>query len=115
LEGAAGSKALVLGKGAPGWVFGGPAVHLQVNDVEEVIWNLGPSQTLHFILAYRMNRGRAVAALARFARWQVQSRLRNKVLFDCIDGAKLAVRRGMTGATDNFYESARALAAVVMF
>lgn len=61
------------------------------------------NQTLRFILAHPMNRGRPVAALARFAKWQFQSRLQDEVIFDWIDGAKLAVRRGMTGATGNIY------------
>lgn len=64
---------------------------------------MGLNQTLRFILAHPMNRGRPVAALARFAKWQVQSRLQDEVIFDWIDGAKLAVRRGMTGATGNIY------------
>jgi FkbM family methyltransferase len=50
-----------------------------------------------------MNKGRPIAALYRFAKWQVQSRLQDEVIFDWIDGAKLAVRRGMTGATGNIY------------
>ncbi len=50
-----------------------------------------------------MNRGRPISTLARFAKWQVQSRLQEELIFDWIDGAKLAVRRGMTGATGNIY------------
>lgn len=51
-----------------------------------------------------MNRGRPVAAIARFARWQLQSRLNDEVILDWLGGgAKLAVRRGMTGATGNVY------------
>lgn len=61
------------------------------------------TRTLRFILNHPMNRGRPAAALARFAKWQVQSRLKDEVIFDWIDGAKLAVRRGMTGATGNIY------------
>jgi FkbM family methyltransferase len=64
---------------------------------------MGLSKTMRFILAHPMNRGRPVAALARFATWQVQSRLQDEVIVDWIDGAKLAVRRGMTGATGNIY------------
>lgn len=44
-----------------------------------------------------------MTALARFLKWQVQSRLQDEVIFDWIDGAKLVVRRGMTGATGNIY------------
>lgn len=50
-----------------------------------------------------MNRGRPISVLYRFVKWQVQSRLQDEVIFDWIDGAKLAVRRGMTGATGNIY------------
>lgn len=60
-------------------------------------------QTLHFILDHPLNRGRPVFALARFAKWQVHSRLRTEVIFDWFGGAKLVVRRGMTGATGNIY------------
>ena len=64
---------------------------------------MGVSQTLRFILGHPMNRGRPIPALARFAKWQVQSRLQDEVIVDWIGGAKLAVRRGMTGATGNIY------------
>lgn len=50
-----------------------------------------------------MNKGRPISTLVRFAKWQMQSRLRDEVIFDWIDGAKLAVLRGMTGATGNIY------------
>ncbi|MDN2583382.1 hypothetical protein [Aquibium sp. ELW1220] len=33
----------------------------------------------------------------------MQSRLQDEVIIDWIDGAKLAVRRGMIGATGNIY------------
>ena len=36
-------------------------------------------------------------------KWQVASRLRERVTFDWIGGAKLSVVRGMTGATGNVY------------
>lgn len=64
---------------------------------------MGLNQTLRFILGHPMNRGRPISTLARFAKWQIQSRLQDEVIFDWIDGAKLAVRRGMTGATGNIY------------
>lgn len=44
-----------------------------------------------------------MASLARFAAWQVRSRLQDEVIVDWISGAKLAVRRGMSGATGNIY------------
>jgi FkbM family methyltransferase len=64
---------------------------------------MGLRQTLGFILSHPMNRGRPISALARYASWQVKSRLQDEVIVDWIDGAKLAVRRGMTGATGNVY------------
>ena len=60
-------------------------------------------QTLRFILNHPMNRGRPVSTLVRYAKWQVQSRLRDEVIFNWVDDAKLAVKRGMTGATGNIY------------
>lgn len=44
-----------------------------------------------------------MAAVARFAGWQLRSRLAGEIVVDWIDGAKLVVRRGMTGATGNIY------------
>lgn len=64
---------------------------------------MGLRQTLKFILGHPMNKGRPISTLARFGKWQIQSRLQDEVIFDWIDGAKLAVHRGMTGATGNIY------------
>ena len=64
---------------------------------------MGLKQTLQFILGHPMNRGRPISTLYRFAKWQVQSRFQDEVIYNWIDGAKLAVRRGMTGATGNIY------------
>jgi len=64
---------------------------------------VGLSQTLRFILSHPMNRGQPFSSLARFAKWQIHSRLKDEVIFNWVDGAKLAVRRGMTGATGNIY------------
>lgn len=50
-----------------------------------------------------MNRRRPAAAVGRFLSWQVRSRLQEEIVHDWIGGAKLAVRRGMTGATGNVY------------
>ncbi len=60
-------------------------------------------QTLRFILGHPMNKGRPISTLTRFAKWQLQSRIKDEVIFNWIDGAKLVVRRGMTGATGNIY------------
>jgi FkbM family methyltransferase len=64
---------------------------------------MGLSDTLRFILGHPTNRGRPVSTLGRFVKWQVQSLIQGEVVFDWIDGSKLAVRRGMTGATGNIY------------
>lgn len=60
-------------------------------------------QTLSFITNHPLTRGHPLAALARFARWQVESRTRRELEFDWIEGAKLVARHGMTGATGNIY------------
>lgn len=60
-------------------------------------------KTLRLIAQHPLTRDRPLAAVARFARWQIKSRLRNEVVVDWIDGARLAVRNGMTGATGNIY------------
>jgi FkbM family methyltransferase len=59
--------------------------------------------TLKFILSHPLNRGRPLSALGRFAAWQVASRVRPEIEFEWIEGAKLIVSRGMTGATGNIY------------
>lgn len=60
-------------------------------------------RTLSFIAQHPLTRERPLAGFGRFARWQIQSRLRSEVEFGWIDGAKLLVRNGMTGATGNIY------------
>jgi FkbM family methyltransferase len=60
-------------------------------------------KTLSFLASHPLTRDKPLAAWGRFARWQVESRLKDEVQFDWIDGAKLAVRNGMTGATGNIY------------
>jgi hypothetical protein len=59
--------------------------------------------TLKFIVSHPLNRGRPLSALGRFAAWQIASRLRSEIEFELIEGAKLIVSRGMTGATGNIY------------
>ncbi|HYE46154.1 MAG TPA: FkbM family methyltransferase [Caulobacter sp.] len=58
---------------------------------------------LGFILSHPMNRSRPLAALGRFVGWQLRSRLQDEVVVPWIGGARLAVKRGMTGATGNVY------------
>lgn len=64
---------------------------------------LSLSSTIQFIAQHPMNRGHRVQAVGRFFWWQVESRIRDEVEFAWIDGAKLVVRHGMTGATGNIY------------
>lgn len=59
--------------------------------------------TLKFIAQHPLSSRRPVRAFLRYARWQVESRLRDEVSFDWIEGSKLVVRNGMTGATGNIY------------
>lgn len=59
--------------------------------------------TLRFIAAHPLSSRRPLSAYWRYARWQIESRLRDEVIFDWIEGSKLAARNGMTGATGNIY------------
>src|SRR5437867_8815488 len=58
---------------------------------------------LKFILSHPLNRGTPLSTLGRFVAWQIASRLRPEIEFEWIEGAKLIVTRGMTGATGNIY------------
>lgn len=60
-------------------------------------------KTLSFITSHPLTRDRPLAAIARFVRWQIESRLKEEVEFEWIEGSKLIVRNGMTGATGNIY------------
>ncbi|HUI59825.1 MAG TPA: FkbM family methyltransferase [Steroidobacteraceae bacterium] len=61
-------------------------------------------QTLLGIVRHPLNRGRPLAALSRFARWQIGSRLLGSaVAVPYVDRTRLLVQRGMTGATGNVY------------
>jgi FkbM family methyltransferase len=59
--------------------------------------------TLAFIGAHPLTSHRRVAGYARYAWWQIASRLRDTIVYDWVDGSKLLVRNGMTGATGNIY------------
>jgi FkbM family methyltransferase len=62
------------------------------------------SNTLDFILRHPLNRGTPLAALGRYLRWQVGSRLvPGAVAVPYVAGTRLLVARGMTGATGNVY------------
>ena len=56
-----------------------------------------------FFAAHPLTADHQAAAWLRFAAWQIRSRLQSEVIVPWIAGTKLAVRRGMTGATGNIY------------
>jgi FkbM family methyltransferase len=58
---------------------------------------------LKFITGHPLNRGRPISALARFVAWQLISRVKTQHLHSWVDGTKLVVHKGMTGATGNIY------------
>ncbi len=59
--------------------------------------------TLSYILRHPLNRGRPARALSRFLGWQIGSRLTSPIAVPFVDGTRLLVGRGMTGATGNVY------------
>jgi FkbM family methyltransferase len=60
-------------------------------------------RTSRFIASHPLTRDRKLAAFARLARWQLESRLRSEVVVTWIAGTRLAVRREMHGVTGNIY------------
>jgi FkbM family methyltransferase len=58
---------------------------------------------VRFIASHPLTRDRKLAAFTRFARWQLESRLRSEILVSWIGGTRLAMRHGMHGATGNVY------------
>ena len=56
-----------------------------------------------FFSRHPLTRDEKLKAWARFAAWQVKSRMQAEVIFPWIAGQRLVVRRGMTGATGNVY------------
>lgn len=57
-----------------------------------------------FILNHPLNKGEKVAAMLRYLRWQIGSRLvSGGVAVDYVNDSRLLVRPGMTGATCNIY------------
>lgn len=56
-----------------------------------------------FFATHPITRSAPHKAWIRFADWQVRSRLRQELVVEWIEGQRLAVRRGMTGATGNIY------------
>ena len=61
-------------------------------------------QSIWFIANHPINRNQKLASIARFARWQIGSRLvPGKVVYEWINGCKFIVGRGETGLTGNIY------------
>jgi FkbM family methyltransferase len=56
-----------------------------------------------FFARHPLTRDAPWKAWARFAMWQVRSRLQDEVIVPWVGGQSLAVRRGMAGATGNIY------------
>lgn len=56
-----------------------------------------------FFSAHPLTRDRPLDAWLRFVRWQIISRFQEEIVVSWIAGQRLAVRRGMTGATGNIY------------
>lgn len=59
--------------------------------------------TITFLSRHPLTRANPAAAVLRFAAWQIGSRVVAEHTHNWIDGAKLVVRNGMTGATGNIY------------
>ena len=65
---------------------------------------MGLLSTTRYIFGHPLNRGGRVAALGRFFRWQIASRLLPyPVALPFVNDSRLFVERGMTGATGNYY------------
>jgi len=60
-------------------------------------------QVFRFLCSHPLTRDRRAAGFARVCKWQIESRLCPEVIVPWVGGLKLAVRRGMTGATGNIY------------
>jgi FkbM family methyltransferase len=59
---------------------------------------------LKFIVQHPLNQNNKLDAIARFVKWQISARLMPyPLVYQFTDRARLIIRRGMTGATGNFY------------
>jgi FkbM family methyltransferase len=61
------------------------------------------SNLARFFSTHPLTRDAPFAAWARLVSWQIRSRVQREVIVTWIGGQRLAVRRGMTGATGNIY------------
>ena len=65
---------------------------------------MGLLDTLRFVVAHPLNRGRPISSLYRFGAWQLRSRISSSpVAVEFAGGTRLLVSRGQTGATGNVY------------
>lgn len=65
---------------------------------------LGPFNTVRFLLQHPLTCEQPFTSIARYARWQLASRIAlGPVAVDFVNDARLLVRPGMTGATGNVY------------
>jgi FkbM family methyltransferase len=64
---------------------------------------MGGKNLVEFIATHPLTRDHLLAALARLCAWQVRCLFQDEVIVPWVSGTKLAVRRGMTGATGNIY------------
>jgi FkbM family methyltransferase len=65
---------------------------------------MGLASTLGFIWKHPLNRSNRLGALIRYVRWQVSSRLMpGLIAFPFVEDTNLFAKRGMTGATGNWY------------
>jgi len=59
---------------------------------------------LKFITTHPLNRDRKLQSIARFAKWQIRSRLApGAIVYDWINGSRFLVRADQTGLTGNIY------------
>ncbi|MEB2314371.1 MAG: FkbM family methyltransferase [Sorangiineae bacterium] len=62
------------------------------------------ARVLRSIATHPLNRGHELRAVARFAKWQLGTRLvPGAIIFDWVNGARFRVSRGETGLTGNVY------------
>lgn len=65
---------------------------------------MGLVSTFKFILRHPLNRGARVAALTRWCRWQLASRLApGPIAVPYVGGSRLLMRKGLAAATGNWY------------
>jgi FkbM family methyltransferase len=63
----------------------------------------GLGSIAHLFSTHPLTRNAPLGAWARFASWQIRSRMQEEVIIPWFAGQRLAVRRGMKGATGNIY------------